>query len=155
MQSKFRKLLCLILLVAVAKIAGAAAPTFNCYITNDQVLNGGTTLQWDVYMVKTGGSNFHVKTMQYSFALDGSNFIPSISNYDPCPLPQTPSLTSSGTYNRNSTTTLYSGVTNNNAAVNWILDADGDHYYTGSAVSACVSPGAEYTKTGLIGGNDY
>ena len=35
----------------------------------------------------------------------------------------------------------------------WYLDADGDGYYTGSAVVACTSPGAGYTLT-VLGGND-
>jgi hypothetical protein len=35
----------------------------------------------------------------------------------------------------------------------WYLDADGDHYYTGSATPSCMSPGAEYTLT-VLGGGD-
>jgi hypothetical protein len=36
----------------------------------------------------------------------------------------------------------------------WYLDADGDHYYTGTAVTSCTSPGAGYTTTGILGGGD-
>ena len=36
----------------------------------------------------------------------------------------------------------------------WYLDVDGDHYYSGSAVSSCTSPGASYTTTGILGGGD-
>ncbi|WP_445454832.1 MopE-related protein [Flavobacterium sp. 25HG05S-40] len=35
----------------------------------------------------------------------------------------------------------------------WYLDADGDHYYTGTAVSSCTSPGTGYTTT-VTGGDD-
>ena len=35
----------------------------------------------------------------------------------------------------------------------WYLDADGDHYYTGSPVAACSSPGAGYTTTLIPGGD--
>jgi hypothetical protein len=55
-------------------------------------------------------------------------------------------------------------VTNNddcddgNSALNpntiWYLDADGDGYYTGSGMTQCVSPGAGYRYTGLLGGGD-
>jgi len=36
----------------------------------------------------------------------------------------------------------------------WYLDADNDNYYTGSSVTQCVSPGAGYRSSGLLGGND-
>lgn len=36
----------------------------------------------------------------------------------------------------------------------WFLDADGDHYYTGTAVPSCTSPGSGYTTSGLLGGGD-
>lgn len=35
----------------------------------------------------------------------------------------------------------------------WYLDADGDHYYTGSPVAACSCPGAGYTTTLIPGGD--
>jgi hypothetical protein len=45
-----------------------------------------------------------------------------------------------------------------NSALNpntiWYLDADGDGYYTGASVTQCVSPGAGYRYTGLLGGGD-
>ncbi|MDZ4702367.1 MAG: MopE-related protein, partial [Saprospiraceae bacterium] len=37
----------------------------------------------------------------------------------------------------------------------WYLDADNDNYYvTGSGTTQCISPGAGYKYTGLLGGND-
>ena len=39
------------------------------------------------------------------------------------------------------------------AQLQWYLDADSDGYYTGAAISSCVSPGSGYTIT-VIGGND-
>ncbi|HOZ52025.1 MAG TPA: hypothetical protein PLU17_09220, partial [Chitinophagaceae bacterium] len=36
----------------------------------------------------------------------------------------------------------------------WYLDADGDHYYSGSPVSSCSSPGPNYVNTNIIGGGD-
>ncbi len=36
----------------------------------------------------------------------------------------------------------------------WYLDADNDHYYTGSVIPSCTSPGPGYTTSGLLGGND-
>ncbi|MBL0105002.1 MAG: putative metal-binding motif-containing protein [Bacteroidetes bacterium] len=39
-------------------------------------------------------------------------------------------------------------------SVQWYLDADQDHYYTGSPVTACHSPGSNYTNTGILGAND-
>jgi hypothetical protein len=36
----------------------------------------------------------------------------------------------------------------------WYLDADGDDYYTGSAVTQCASPGTGYRYNGLLGGGD-
>src|SRR5690606_31633039 len=41
-----------------------------------------------------------------------------------------------------------------NPNTQWFLDADTDNYYTGSAVTQCMSPGAGYKRTGLIGGGD-
>ncbi|MCF6133171.1 T9SS type A sorting domain-containing protein [Flavobacterium wongokense] len=35
----------------------------------------------------------------------------------------------------------------------WYLDADGDHYYTGSGIPSCTSPGANYTMS-VLGGGD-
>ncbi|MGC4041420.1 MAG: fibronectin type III domain-containing protein [Flavobacterium sp.] len=46
------------------------------------------------------------------------------------------------------------GTITSSSLVNWYLDADNDHYYTGVAVVAGPSPGAGYTSVGLIGGGD-
>lgn len=42
-----------------------------------------------------------------------------------------------------------------NTNQNWYLDADHDHYYTGSAINQCNSPGAGYVTSGFYRGNDY
>ena len=36
----------------------------------------------------------------------------------------------------------------------WYLDADNDGYYVGSGITSCLSPGAGYRNTGLLGGDD-
>jgi alpha-tubulin suppressor-like RCC1 family protein len=38
--------------------------------------------------------------------------------------------------------------------ISWYLDADGDHYYTGSPISSCSSPGPNYVNTNVLGGGD-
>ena len=42
-----------------------------------------------------------------------------------------------------------------NTNQNWYLDADNDHYYIGSSINQCNSPGVGFTATGLYGGNDF
>jgi hypothetical protein len=41
-----------------------------------------------------------------------------------------------------------------NPATHWYLDADGDGYYTGSAIIQCNRPGADYIYKNILGGND-
>ncbi len=65
-----------------------------------------------------------------------------------------------GTYNY--TVTLTGGCGNVTATgsitaaglLNWYLDADNDHYYTGGVVVSGPSPGPGYTTVGLLGGGD-
>lgn len=40
------------------------------------------------------------------------------------------------------------------ATVIWYLDADGDHYFIGTPIASCHSPGVGYTNTGILGGDD-
>lgn len=42
-----------------------------------------------------------------------------------------------------------------NTNQNWYLDADNDHYYTGSPINQCNSPGAGYVTSGSYRGADY
>ena len=91
-----------------------------------------------------------------SYAWSGPNgFSSSLQN----PTITNATLAATGTYtlqitNGNGCTASSTVSATVTAQPQWYLDADGDHYYTGTVIISCTSPGVGYTTVGLLGGGD-
>ena len=150
--------------------AAALLPLANPSVNggNNQSANLNTAFATPLSVKVLDGAGNAVQNLDITFTAPGSGASGSFSNgTQSITVPTDASGIASATFTANGTGGSYSvtasypglssasfSLTNYCVSVDWYLDADGDGYYTGTAINACTSPGSGYRSTGLLGGGD-